>query len=102
MNASDQRSLALHAEVARAIASDPSIVERARMRVAGWLEDPSRVTDLVYAEAWQELLSRHPTEICERLVESSERMQTLRSCSPFTFVLSPRRRWQLLRELRDA
>lgn len=93
------RSLAYHRAVAAALARDPSLVDRARARVESWL-----VTGGVhpeYAEEWRTLLSRPVEEICAALVETGERMQALRSTTPFAGVIGPRERWRIWRAVRE-
>jgi hypothetical protein len=55
----------------------------------------------VWAEAWLALLARPMEELCQALVEPSERMHDLRQVSPFAGVLEPRARWQILRDARE-
>ena len=45
----EERSLALHREVAETVTRNPASLERARVRVAGWLNDGSVARP--YAEA---------------------------------------------------
>lgn len=91
-----RRSLALHEAVRNVVKEDSSQLDKARARVAKWLE-----TGLVhddYAQAWRDLLARPFAEICDALVERSERMNDLRQVSPFAGSLTARERWKILRE----
>jgi hypothetical protein len=95
----EERSLALHAEVARRIRRDPSVLERARSRVAGWLI--AGPTHPHYAAAWERVLSGTVEEICAALLDDGERMRSLRQCTPFAGAVDPRTRWRIWREVRS-
>jgi hypothetical protein len=95
----EERSVALHAEVAARLLRDPALLERARARVAGWLVGGP--THPRYAAAWRELLAGSVDEVCRAIVERSERMQDLRQCTPFAGVVEPRTRWRIWREARE-
>lgn len=94
----EERSLALHAEIASRLANDPGVLERARARVGRWAE--AGPTHPRYAAAWRELLARPVAEIAAALVERSERMNALRQCTPFAGVVDPRTRWRIWRDVR--
>jgi hypothetical protein len=91
-----ERSLALHAEVARRVVADPTVLARARARVEGWGAERS-VPDR-FVTAWREVLAASPEHIARVLVEPTEAMHELRQVSPFAGALSPRARWRVLRE----
>jgi hypothetical protein len=91
----EERSIALHAAVAERLRADPTIRERARARVEGWLR--LGAVHPIYARAWTELLSRPVAEICTALTDPGERARALRQCSPFAFVLDARTRWRIWR-----
>lgn len=97
---SEERSLALHRAVAERIASDPSVLERARERVRKWIV--SGGVHRYYAEAWDEVLSRPLDEIRSFLSEDSERARALRQSTPFAGAIDPRTRWRIWREIREA
>ena len=94
----EERSLAIHRVVADRLRQDPRLVDAARTRVAGWLDDGS--VHAVYAEAWRELLSGPIERLLETLIDPSERARALRQCSPFAGVVDPRTRWRIWREVR--
>jgi hypothetical protein len=92
-------SLELHRAVARRLVEDPTLIERARARVAGWIRDASVARP--YAEAWQAALAE-PVEAIVRLLEDpGERARQLRQASPFAGVLDPRTRWSIWRRVRE-
>ena len=94
----EERSLALHREVARKLRERPELLEQARDRVRGWLESGS--VSRFWAEAWQETLSAPLDEVIARITDPSEHARALRQSSPFAGVLEPRERWEILRRLR--
>lgn len=89
----EARSLALHRAIAVRLREDPSLVERARRRVEASSTHPD------YRAAWLELLSRPLEQIIEALVADDDRMRALRQTTPFTFVIGPRERWRIWREV---
>jgi hypothetical protein len=96
----EERSLALHRIVAERVAADPSLIEQAVRRV-----EAARANGALhpaYAQTWLDLLRGPQHELCELLVEDSERARALRQTSPFSFVVSPRERWRLWREVRES
>lgn len=93
----ERRSLAYHSAIAERLVRDPSIVERASARVAGWTA--SGAVHPKWSAAWSELLSRPSTEICDKLREPSEHMAALRQVTPFAGVLDARTRWALWRSV---
>ena len=86
----DRRSLALHTEVARRVRDNPDLRQPARERLA-------RISP-AYREAWSSLLDGPLDQLLETLIDESEAATALRQASPFSFVLDPRTRQQILRE----
>ncbi|HSO21295.1 MAG TPA: hypothetical protein VLT81_00225 [Chondromyces sp.] len=95
----EERSLALHREVARKLRERPELLEQARDRVRGWLESGS--VSRFWAEAWLETLSAPLDKVIARITDPSEHARALRQSSPFAGVLEPRERWEILRRLSD-
>ena len=93
-----ERSLALHAEVAERIRSDPTLLERTKRRVRGWLDGGSVAGP--YAHAWNAILERPLEEVLHKLVERSEEAHDLRQVSPFAGIIDPRTRWRILKAVR--
>jgi hypothetical protein len=93
------RSLELHRRVAAAIAVDETIVPRAEKRIAAWRVAGSLHAH--YAEEWLRLLRGPRAEILRVLVDEGETGRSLRQASPFSFVVPPRERWRLWREVRS-
>jgi len=93
----ERRSLAYHGAIAERLVHDPSIIARARARVAGWTASGS--VHPKWIAAWSELLARPPAEICDKLREPTEHMAALRQVTPFAGVLDSRTRWALWRSV---
>jgi hypothetical protein len=74
--------------------SEPALLARARSRVAAWLEQPERHP---YAEDWRDLLDGELESLCQALVSTDPKMQTLRQASPFAGAIDSRTRWQILK-----
>lgn len=94
----EERSLAIHRLVADRLREDPSLIEKARSRVAAWLADGS--VHRVYAHAWHELLSAPAERLFEVLTDRGERARALRQCSPFAGIVDARTRWKIWRDVR--
>jgi len=95
----EERSLALHREVARQLRVRPELLDTARERVRSWL-DSGRVSRY-WAEAWNEALKGTLGEVIVRITDPSQHARDLRQSSPFAGVLDPRVRWEILRRLRE-
>lgn len=95
----DRRSLELARAIVARIDSDPERrgLERARQTCARWLGSAPAPA----LEEWSGLLSGDWAGIRLMLLDESEEGQRLRQSSPFTGVLSPLERWEILRHLRD-
>lgn len=88
----ERRSLAYHAEIARRLAVDPSILERASAVARARLAN-----DEHGARDWLDLLEASLEDIVVAITRVDERMTALRQMTPFVGVLDPRTRWQLWR-----
>jgi hypothetical protein len=93
----EERSLALHREVASRLLDRPELLDSARERVRSWLET-GRVS-VFWAEAWNEVLEGTVDEVVARITDPSEHSCDLRQSSPFAGALDPRVRWEILRRL---
>jgi hypothetical protein len=94
----EERSLAYHRVVAARIASDPTILERARAQVQAWLE---RGMALYYARRWDRILGGTLDEIRAVLLAETEEGRGLRQATPFAGAIDPRERWRIWKETRD-
>ncbi|MGH9379796.1 MAG: hypothetical protein ACRD2Z_04180 [Thermoanaerobaculia bacterium] len=93
-----ERSLALHAAVAKWLHKDPEVLARARTKLDEWLTRGGRSTPLW--TRWREILDRPVDEIASFLTERSEDAAWLRQASPFAGVLPPQERLRILRQVR--
>jgi hypothetical protein len=92
----EETSLALHRAVADRLRADPSLVERARRRVEGWLSEGTVARP--YAEAWREVLAGPVEDVARFLEDPGDRARQLRQSSPFAGVLNARTRWAIWRQ----
>ena len=92
----EQRSLALHREVAGRLGAHPELLDRARARVADWRQ--RGCVDPGWVEAWSDLLALPLADIIAGLTDPGQHSCDLRQCSPFAGALEPRERWQVLRD----
>jgi hypothetical protein len=92
----EERSLALHREVARRLRATPKLLERARQRVARWQLDGSVVRP--WADAWADVLARPLDQVIDRITDPGQEGRDLRQTSPFAGVIDSATRWQILRD----
>jgi hypothetical protein len=93
-----ERSLAFHRVVATRLLGDPTILDTARQRVKGWIEEsPQRP----YVNEWATIVAGNAQSVADFLVDTSGRAVELRESSPFAGVLSARDRWQIWNETRQ-
>jgi len=88
----EERSLALHAEIAKRLAAHPELLETARQNVARWIERDGEIPPW---KEWREILKRPLSDIRQVLVSKDEDARSLRQSSPFCGLLSPRERWRI-------
>lgn len=91
----EERSLALHREVARRLEERPELLEIARARVEAWCREGGAAAP--WARRWRELLSRPVDEVIAAITSEGEETRALRQCSPFAGIIDPRTRWEILR-----
>ena len=96
----DQRSIALHAAIARKLEADPRLLVIARDNINRWW-DTAGGSRPYFAE-WREILERPPREIVALLAEDTEHMRALRQCTPFAGVLTPQERWAIYGEFKQG
>ena len=73
------------------------MLEPAHVRVAEWRQ--TGATHDAYREAWQSILAQGLSAVLDVLEDGGERGQALRQASPFAYVIPPRERWRVLREV---
>jgi hypothetical protein len=93
------RSRALHAHIAGALAQHPEWIRRALATLERWERDGS--IHPAHAVPWREALESGVAATCALLLAEGDAADTLRSCTPFAGVVSPRDRWALWRAVRE-
>jgi len=58
------------------------------------------VTSREYADRWLHLLDGSSEELIAAITDTSEQGAALRQTTPFSFVVPPRERWRIWREVR--
>ena len=95
----EQKSLALHRQVAARLQADPSALQLVRQRLE-WLRSKNPAGGRYYDE-WDQLLSGPPDDLIEILVSPSERACALRQESPFVDLVDQRERARIYRAVAD-
>jgi hypothetical protein len=95
----EARSLALHTEVARQLELHPETLDAARARVEEWLATGS--VPRRWAEKWAEILAGSSADIIAAITDTGEQARALRQTSPFAGAIDPRKRWAILRRVRE-
>ena len=96
----DRRSIAMHAAIANKLRADPDLLAIAHANIGRWWN--SAGGSRPYLAAWREILERPLPEIADLIVLDTERMRALRQNSPFAGVLTPRERWAIYGEFKQA
>jgi hypothetical protein len=98
---SDEYSLALGRAVARHLRDNEA---RVRARAQRNLTRSRALSDVVpsWVHQWQALLDGPTDQLVEVLTSPDERARVLRQSSPFAGVLSPRERWAVLADVKEA
>lgn len=91
----EERSIALHREVARRILARPELLEQARNRVDGWSRE--RSISAHWIKAWSVLLGHSLDEVIVAITDPGETGRSLRQTSPFAGVIDSKTRWEILR-----
>jgi hypothetical protein len=94
----EERSLAYHRAIAKRLAEEPELLDRARKRVREWLENEERAP--ASARRWAEVLAVDAAQIAGFLSQRSHLADELRQSSPFAGALVARERWRIWRETR--
>ena len=94
----EERSLALHREIAARLRADPGLIEVARAQVAAQLLAGRSPW---YAAAWRELLAGPLEEVIAALLDPGQEARALRQATPFAGIVGPRERWRIWREVRS-
>lgn len=95
----EARSLAYHRAIAERLEREPEILDKARGRVAAWMQAGDGAP--FHARGWAEVLAGDARRVAAFLVEESELAEELRQSSPFAGALRPRERWRIWRDARE-
>lgn len=100
----EERSLALHREIARQIERNPDLLVRVRERLIKDTSSGRFSNSLVEAmKEWLDLLNRSSLqEVLNLLVDEGEDARRLRQSTPFAGILSQEDRRRILREHESA
>ena len=95
----DARSLAMHCKIAKKIARDPTLLNKAKANLERWIAK-SGDRQPQYLREWQQILERPWPEIALLITSMSEDATRLRSSSPFAGVLTASERDQIYEAFR--
>lgn len=98
----EQRILAQHRRIAERLAKTPELIDKAKSNLRRWASNCGEDEPPPWLVEWQTILDRPLDDVIAILTEGSEHARWLRSCSPFAGALSPRERWQILKEVAGA
>jgi hypothetical protein len=88
---SDERSIALHREIAKKLRSNPSLWEIPKNNIDRWKKMKERLSTAL--SEWEHILNTNTKEQILSILESdSEESTRLRSSSPFTGILNENER----------
>ncbi len=93
----EERSLALHREVARRLPERPELLDRARSRIEAWRREGGPAAH--WAARWERVLRLPPGEVATAITADDDEARDLRQASPFAGALEPRVRWEVLRRV---
>jgi hypothetical protein len=82
----EARSIAMHRLVARKLAAEPSLLDKARATLRRWQKMEG--SPLPALAEWEGILSESPQQVGLFLTEESERATRLRQSSPFSGILT--------------
>lgn len=94
-DALDRRSLDLHRLIAQRLGEHPELLCTALKTLRRWRAHDAR--GCVGWDEWESVIEQGLRPTTAAMLDPSERGQYLRSCTPFTRVLTPRERWDFLR-----
>lgn len=98
----EDRILAQHRRIAERLASNPQLIDHAKSNLQRWTSTRGDDAPPTWLVEWRNILDRSVDDVVTILTESSEHATWLRSCSPFAGALSPRERWQIIKEAQGA
>lgn len=97
----DQRSLALHQLVIARVERDPSLLARAQTTLARWQKTSSVRTQPALLQ-WAKVLAQGLKAVKQAALLQDDEGQNLRQSSPLACLLTPRERWDFLKNWKAA
>ena len=88
----EERSIALHGEIAKRLHTRRELVEVARKNLEQWIQRDGETPPLT---EWKRILGQPLEDIINFLVSPGEKARQLRQSSPFCGILTPRERWKI-------
>ena len=88
----EERSIALHREIAGRIKENPALLKVARVNLRHWLLQGGERS---YWKEWEKLLAGPLAVLLAFLVSPEEKAWWLRQSSPFCGILTPLERWDI-------
>jgi len=96
----EERSLAYHRAIVRAMDEDEAILVRARAKIRAW--EARAPMSASYVAAWRAALDGPRAALVTLMLDPSEYARAMRQTTPFAGSLSPRERWRIFREVGAA
>ena len=96
----DRFSLLLHREAAQAVVRDEALLQRAATTLRRWKLAQGSNAPHAWDE-WLALIADGRPAVVRTMLSEDESATRLRQSSPFSVMVSPRRRWALLKEAKD-
>jgi len=88
----EERSIALHREIAKRVRANPELIVMVRKNLEQWIEKSGEIP--VWNE-WNKILGKSMDEIIGLMVSPGEKARQLRQSSPFCGILTPKERWKI-------
>ncbi len=96
-----EMSRQMHVEAADILRSKPELLEVARTRLLRWKMTTSS-SSIPYIDEWLEIISDGPEKSIRMMLDRSDHGDVMRSCSPFSFLISERRHFEILRDFKGV
>jgi len=88
----EERSIALHREIAKRLEENPQLVDLARANLERWI---ARDGELPPWREWRKILGWPFSQLISFLLSRDEVSKRLRQSSPFCGILAPKERWHI-------
>ena len=88
----EERSIALHREIARRLHIKPELLGVARNNLERWIQRDGVIPGWT---EWKKILEKSEEDLLAFLFSRDEKARQLRQSSPFCGILTPRERWKI-------